>query len=130
MKPAPFEYHAPDDLEAVLAALAALGDDAKVLAGGQSLVPMLNLRLARFGHLVDIGRVAELRGIERDNGSLVVKASLATTPATTRLRMAPAPTMAMLLTPTTRLTMFTTTPANTWHRATRTPNITANPATS
>ena len=74
MKPAPFEYHAPDDLEEVLATLAELGDEAKILAGGQSLVPMLNLRLARFGHLVDIGRVAELRGIERDNGSLVVKA--------------------------------------------------------
>ena len=74
MKPAPFEYHAPDDLQEVLATLAELGDEAKILAGGQSLVPMLNLRLARFGHLVDIGRVAELRGIERDNGSLVVKA--------------------------------------------------------
>ena len=70
----PVRVPRPDDLEEVLATLAELGDEAKVLAGGQSLVPMLNLRLARFGHLVDIGRVAELRGIERDNGSLVVEA--------------------------------------------------------
>ena len=46
-----------------------------MLAGGQSLVPMLNLRLARFEHLVDIGRVAELRGIERRNGHVVVGAA-------------------------------------------------------
>ena len=65
MKPAPFEYHAPTTVDEALATLADLGDDAKVLAGGQSLVPMLNLRLARFDHLVDIGRVDELRGIER-----------------------------------------------------------------
>ena len=65
MKPAPFEYHAPTTIGEVVALLAELGDEAKVLAGGQSLVPMLNLRLARFEHLVDIGRVPELRGIER-----------------------------------------------------------------
>ena len=46
-----------------------------MLAGGQSLVPMLNLRLARFEHLVDIGRVAELRGIERRNGHVAVGAA-------------------------------------------------------
>ena len=58
MKPPPFAYHRPETLDEVLSVLAELGDDAKVLAGGQSLVPMLNLRLARFDHLVDIGRVA------------------------------------------------------------------------
>ena len=74
MKPAPFEYHAPTTVDDALAILVDLGDDAKVLAGGQSLVPMLNLRLARFDHLVDIGRIDELRGIERVNGSLRVGA--------------------------------------------------------
>jgi carbon-monoxide dehydrogenase medium subunit len=65
MKPAAFEYHAPATTAEAVALLADLGDDAKVLAGGQSLVPMLALRLAVFAHLVDITRVAELRGIEQ-----------------------------------------------------------------
>ena len=68
MKPAPFEYHAPATTAEAVALLADLGDDTKVLAGGQSLVPMLALRLAVFAHLVDITRVAELRGIERHAG--------------------------------------------------------------
>jgi carbon-monoxide dehydrogenase medium subunit len=75
MKPAPFTYHAPGTLDEALELLAGLGDDARVIAGGQSLVPMLNLRLARFDHLVDIGRIDGLRGIERVNGSLVVGAT-------------------------------------------------------
>jgi carbon-monoxide dehydrogenase medium subunit len=75
VKPAPFEYHAPESLGDAAALLAELGDEAKVLAGGQSLVPMLALRLAVFEHLVDVGRVAELRGIERRNGSLWVGAA-------------------------------------------------------
>lgn len=57
MKPAPFDYHDPRDLDEALERLAELGDDAKVLAGGQSLMPMLNLRLARPAALVDINRV-------------------------------------------------------------------------
>ncbi len=75
MKPAPFQYHAPTTISEVVAALDALGEEAKVLAGGQSLVPMLNLRLARFEHLVDIGRVAELRGVERVNGHVSIGAA-------------------------------------------------------
>jgi carbon-monoxide dehydrogenase medium subunit len=75
MKPAPFEYHAPTTVAEVVGLLADLGDEAKVLAGGQSLVPMLNLRLARFEHLVDIGRVAELRGVERRNGHVAIGAA-------------------------------------------------------
>jgi aerobic carbon-monoxide dehydrogenase medium subunit len=75
MKPAPFEYHAPTTVAEAVGLLAELGDEAKVLAGGQSLVPMLNLRLARFEHLVDIGRVPELRGIERRNGHVTVGAA-------------------------------------------------------
>ena len=60
MKPAPFDYHAPDTIDGGLQLLAELGDDAKVLAGGQSLIPMLSLRLAVFEHLVDLRRVEEL----------------------------------------------------------------------
>ena len=74
MKAAPFEYHAPSTVDEVVALLADLGDGAKVLAGGQSLVPMLALRLAVFDHLVDLRRVDELRGIERRNGGLHIGA--------------------------------------------------------
>jgi carbon-monoxide dehydrogenase medium subunit len=74
VKPAPFEYHAPETAADAARLLAALGDGAKVLAGGQSLVPMLALRLAVFEHLVDIGRVSELQGIERRDDSLWVGA--------------------------------------------------------
>jgi carbon-monoxide dehydrogenase medium subunit len=74
MKPAPFEYHAPATLEGAVSALADLGEGAKVLAGGQSLIPMMALRLANFDHLVDIGRVTELQGIERRDGHLWVGA--------------------------------------------------------
>ena len=74
MKPAPFEYHAPETVADAVGVLADHGDDAKPLAGGQSLVPMLALRLARFEHLVDLNRVDELTGVARDNGSLVVGA--------------------------------------------------------
>lgn len=67
MKPASFAYHRPDTIEdaaALLAELGDLGDGAKILAGGQSLVPMLSMRLAYFDHLIDISRLTELRGIE------------------------------------------------------------------
>ncbi|MGV0835471.1 FAD binding domain-containing protein [Mycolicibacterium thermoresistibile] len=74
MKPAPFQYHRPASLTEATQLLADLGDEAKILAGGQSLVPMLNLRLAFFDHLVDITRLDELKGIERSNGSLTIRA--------------------------------------------------------
>jgi carbon-monoxide dehydrogenase medium subunit len=74
VKPSSFEYHAPATAAEAVGLLGELGDGAKVLAGGQSLVPMLSLRLAVFEHLVDIGRVAELRGIERRNGSVWIGA--------------------------------------------------------
>jgi len=75
VKPASFEHHAPTTAEEAVSMLAELGDTAKVLAGGQSLVPMLALRLAVFEHLVDIGRVGELRGIERTNGGVRIGAA-------------------------------------------------------
>ncbi|HEX3648830.1 MAG TPA: xanthine dehydrogenase family protein subunit M [Pseudonocardiaceae bacterium] len=64
MKPSRFTYHAPRELDEALAMLHEYGDEAKVLAGGQSLMPMLNFRLARIDHLVDINRLpAELAEI-------------------------------------------------------------------
>ena len=75
MKPGPFRYHAPDTLDAAVALLAELGDDAKVLGGGQSLVPLLAMRLATVDHLVDVGRIAAMQGHERRGDALVVGAS-------------------------------------------------------
>ena len=74
MYPPAFEYQAPDTLEGALAALAELGDEGRVLAGGQSLIPMMKLRLAAPAHLVDINRISELSYINRQNGSLCIGA--------------------------------------------------------
>ena len=60
MKPAPFAYHRADSVDQAVALLAGLGDEAKILAGGQSLVPMMNLRLARPSALVDVTRIPGL----------------------------------------------------------------------
>jgi carbon-monoxide dehydrogenase medium subunit len=64
MKPAPFEYHVPRTLDEALATLAELGSEAKVLAGGQSLVPAMNFRLARPAALVDLNRLDSLAYID------------------------------------------------------------------
>jgi CO/xanthine dehydrogenase FAD-binding subunit len=74
MKPAQFEYDDPRTVEETLDLLARYGDECKVLAGGQSLVPLMNFRLARPGRLIDINGVDELVGIKRDNGKLVIGA--------------------------------------------------------
>jgi CO/xanthine dehydrogenase FAD-binding subunit len=74
VKPPPFEYHAPESLAEALDLLAQLGDDAKVLAGGQSLLPLLNLRLARPAHLVDINAVQELSQLGTWDGGLRIGA--------------------------------------------------------
>ena len=74
MKPPVFEYHRPASADEAVALLASLGEDAKLLAGGQSLVAMMNFRLARPTALVDISRLDELRFVRRDNGSLLVGA--------------------------------------------------------
>ena len=60
MKPSPFTYHRPEGLDEALAVLAEVGGDGKVLAGGQSLLPILSMRLAAPAHLVDVNRLAEL----------------------------------------------------------------------
>jgi CO/xanthine dehydrogenase FAD-binding subunit len=76
VKPAPFEYVRADSLDAALAALAESGDEAKVLAGGQSLVPALNMRVLRPAVLVDVNRVSPLEGVERREGALAVGATV------------------------------------------------------
>ena len=68
MKPAPFEYLRPDSLEACLEILREHGSEAKLLAGGQSLVPVMNFRLAQPGLLVDLNRLPELEYIRQDEG--------------------------------------------------------------
>ena len=70
MKPRPFDYLRPDTVEEALALLADYGDDARVLAGGQSLVPMLNLRIVEAEALIDISRIAALDAI-RDLGDRI-----------------------------------------------------------
>jgi carbon-monoxide dehydrogenase medium subunit len=73
VKPPPFAYHAPTTVDEVCSLLGSL-EDAKVLAGGQSLVPLLNFRLARPRHLVDINRVADLDRIYQRDGGIAVQA--------------------------------------------------------
>src|SRR5256886_11659346 len=74
MLPAPFEYHAPKTVDEALELLDQLGDEGKVLAGGMSLIPLMKLRFASPGHLVDVNPVAELAGIEEADGSLRIGA--------------------------------------------------------
>lgn len=74
MKPAPFEYLAPDSLDAALDILARQGGDAKLLAGGQSLIPVMNFRLAQPSLLVDLNRLGELDYVRLDGGGLRIGA--------------------------------------------------------
>jgi carbon-monoxide dehydrogenase medium subunit len=74
VKPAPFDYHAPETLPDALSLLTELQDDAKLIAGGQSLVPVLALRLAIVGHLVDLNRVEGLADIDHRPESVLVGA--------------------------------------------------------
>jgi CO/xanthine dehydrogenase FAD-binding subunit/aerobic-type carbon monoxide dehydrogenase small subunit (CoxS/CutS family) len=81
VKPAPFVHHSPESVEAAVAVLAEVGHDGKVLAGGQSLIPMLNMRLASPAHLVDINRLTGLDAVEVSDewvrvGALVRHATL------------------------------------------------------
>lgn len=74
MIPAQFDYVAPTSLAEAVSALGEAGEDAKVLAGGQSLIPVLRLRLSYPTVLVDLGRVDELKGVCEDDGHLVIGA--------------------------------------------------------
>ncbi|MEV5798512.1 FAD binding domain-containing protein [Streptomyces collinus] len=74
MIPPTFDYTRPASVDEALRALADAGDDAKVLAGGQSLLPLLRLRLAFPELVVDVGRIPELRGVREDGDTLVIGA--------------------------------------------------------
>jgi carbon-monoxide dehydrogenase medium subunit len=76
MKPPPFVYHRPTSVEEATRLLAELGDEAKVIAGGQSLVPLLNFRLAAPAHLVDINGITGLDGLDRTDGAVDVAATV------------------------------------------------------
>jgi aerobic carbon-monoxide dehydrogenase medium subunit len=72
--PAAFDYTAPSTVEEAVAALGAAGEDAKILAGGQSLLPVLRMRMADPQVIVDLGRIPDLRGVREEGDSLVVGA--------------------------------------------------------
>jgi carbon-monoxide dehydrogenase medium subunit len=74
MIPGPFEYHRPATVADAVKLLADFGDEARPLAGGHSLVPMMKLRLATPGHLIDLHGVAGLKGIRRDGNAVVIGA--------------------------------------------------------
>ncbi|MGE5171565.1 MAG: FAD binding domain-containing protein [Rudaea sp.] len=76
MKPAPFTYHRPRSLSQALALLAQHGEEGKLLAGGQSLAPMLNMRLAQPAHLIDVNDLHEI-GYIRDAGECIAVGALA-----------------------------------------------------
>ena len=85
MIPPRFEYHAPRSLSEAVALLGQLGSEAKLLAGGHSLLPMMKLRFAEPAHLIDINRIPELRGICEDGamvviGAMTVEQALITSP--------------------------------------------------
>ncbi|HJS33076.1 MAG TPA: xanthine dehydrogenase family protein subunit M [Alphaproteobacteria bacterium] len=74
MIPGPFAYHRPKSVADAVNLLASLGEDARPLAGGHSLIPMMKLRLAAPQHLVDLRAIAELRGVRSDGGDIVIGA--------------------------------------------------------
>ena len=74
MIPAAFDYVAPTTVDDAVRALSEAGEDAKVIAGGQSLMPVLRMRLAAPSKLVDLGKIAELRGVREDGDALVIGA--------------------------------------------------------
>src|SRR4029453_4210303 len=76
MKPAPFVYHRPESVENATRLLAELGDEAKVVAGGQSLVPLLNFRLAAPAPLVDVNGIAGLDWLDPADGAVDVGATV------------------------------------------------------
>lgn len=74
MIPPAFDYHAPRSVSEAIGLLGSLGPDAKLLAGGHSLLPMMKLRFAQPSHLIDLNRIAELRGICEDGADVVIGA--------------------------------------------------------
>ncbi|MGZ8719244.1 MAG: FAD binding domain-containing protein, partial [Aeromicrobium sp.] len=74
MIPEAFDYAAPTTVVEALTLLAQAGDDGKILAGGQSLIPVLKLRLAAPEQIIDLGKIAGLSGVSEDGDSLVIGA--------------------------------------------------------
>ncbi len=74
MIPREFEYHAPRSVPDALSLLGQFGDEAKLLAGGHSLLPMMKMRFAQPGHLIDLGKIAELKGIREEGGTIRIGA--------------------------------------------------------
>ena len=75
MKPAKFDYHDPATLAEALELMSRFGDQARPLAGGQSLVPLMNFRLLRPAHIIDLNGVSELNYLTVDNGTLRIGAT-------------------------------------------------------
>ncbi len=74
MIPGSFDYHRPESIDAAVSLLASLGDEARVVAGGHSLIPMMKLRMAVPEHLVDLQDIADLKGISVDGGTVTIGA--------------------------------------------------------
>ena len=74
MIPRQFEYHAPKSVPDAIGLLQQFGEEAKLLAGGHSLLPMMKLRFAQPGHLIDLGGIGELKGIREEAGTLRIGA--------------------------------------------------------
>jgi len=74
MIPGSFAYHRPNSIKEAISLLADLGEDARVLAGGHSLIPMMKLRLASPDHLVDLGAINDLKGVRADGADIVIGA--------------------------------------------------------
>jgi hypothetical protein len=74
MIPGSFDYHRPDSVDAAVALLAKYGDEARAIAGGHSLIPMMKLRMAEVAHLVDLQGIGDLKGIKVDGGTITIGA--------------------------------------------------------
>ncbi len=74
MIPRDFEYYAPKSIPDALELLKQFGDEAKLLAGGHSLLPMMKMRFAQPGHLIDLGKISELKGIREEGGTIRIGA--------------------------------------------------------
>src|SRR6478736_1414862 len=74
MIPGPFAYHRPASVKEAVSLLGSLGEDARAIAGGHSLIPMMKLRLASPAHLVDLAGVADVQGIRSEGGDIVLGA--------------------------------------------------------
>ena len=74
MIPGTFDYHAPSTVDEAVKLLSSLGDEAKLLAGGHSLLPMMKMRFANPQHLIDLNRIDKLRGIREQDGVIHIGA--------------------------------------------------------